>query len=231
MSQLFLVRHGQASFGAADYDQLSPLGLQQAQWLGEYFQEIGVTFHHVLSGTLKRQQQTASAILQGLQPSASITTDARLNEFDFHTLVSVYCQHAGIDFPGTGNGGRAFFQTLRLAMQAWARDELHRKDDEQPAHALETWQEFHDRVHGVLHDLISLEHKQNVLAVSSGGTMAMAVSQVLRCDVNTLIDLNMQTRNTAIHHFHVSQRGMQMTTFNSLPHLQRKDRLRTLTYS
>ena len=34
MGTLYLVRHGQASFGADDYDQLSPLGHQQALRLG-----------------------------------------------------------------------------------------------------------------------------------------------------------------------------------------------------
>jgi broad specificity phosphatase PhoE len=37
MGTLYLVRHGQASFGADDYDQLSPLGQQQTVRLGEYF--------------------------------------------------------------------------------------------------------------------------------------------------------------------------------------------------
>jgi broad specificity phosphatase PhoE len=37
MGNLYLVRHGQASFGAADYDQLSELGQRQSVRLGEYF--------------------------------------------------------------------------------------------------------------------------------------------------------------------------------------------------
>ena len=36
MSELYLVRHAQASFGAANYDQLSDLGHQQSRWLGDH---------------------------------------------------------------------------------------------------------------------------------------------------------------------------------------------------
>ena len=44
MGTLYLVRHGQASFGAADYDQLSELGRRQSVRLGEYFANKGLTF-------------------------------------------------------------------------------------------------------------------------------------------------------------------------------------------
>ncbi|MGN5766348.1 histidine phosphatase family protein, partial [Acinetobacter calcoaceticus] len=36
MSTSYLVRHGQASFGAASYDQLSAKGEQQSQSAGEF---------------------------------------------------------------------------------------------------------------------------------------------------------------------------------------------------
>ena len=66
MGTLFLVRHGQASFGADDYDQLSALGQQQSVRLGEYFKSKGVTFSAAMSGTLKRQTQTLAGICQGM---------------------------------------------------------------------------------------------------------------------------------------------------------------------
>jgi broad specificity phosphatase PhoE len=44
MGNIYLVRHGQASFGAENYDQLSTLGQQQSQRLGEYFAQKGIQF-------------------------------------------------------------------------------------------------------------------------------------------------------------------------------------------
>ena len=89
MSQLFLVRHGQASFGAVNYDQLSTQGYQQARWLGEHFADMGIRFSQVVAGDLARQQQTAQEILAAAGQSVSIRTDSGFNEFDFHTLSEV----------------------------------------------------------------------------------------------------------------------------------------------
>jgi broad specificity phosphatase PhoE len=44
MGTLYLVRHGQASFGADDYDQLSALGRRQSVRLGEYLRGKGHAF-------------------------------------------------------------------------------------------------------------------------------------------------------------------------------------------
>ena len=58
MGQLYLVRHGQASLGADDYDQLSALGAKQSQRLGEHWRAQGLQFDAVITGTLKRHAQT-----------------------------------------------------------------------------------------------------------------------------------------------------------------------------
>ena len=74
MGHLYLVRHGQASLGAADYDQLSPLGAQQSQRLGEHWRAQGLRFDAVITGSLKRHAQT----LAGIQHSICLlyTSDA-----------------------------------------------------------------------------------------------------------------------------------------------------------
>ena len=64
MGNLYLVRHAQASFGAADYDNLNELGHRQSVRLGEYFAKNGVQFDAVLTGTLKRHAQTYAGICQ-----------------------------------------------------------------------------------------------------------------------------------------------------------------------
>ena len=67
MGTLYLVRHGQASFGADDYDQLSPLGRQQAVRLGEYLRPKlqGQAIEAVMMGSLKRHRQTWEGIAEG----------------------------------------------------------------------------------------------------------------------------------------------------------------------
>ena len=66
MGSLYLVRHGQASFAADNYDVLSPLGRRQSVRLGEYFRYKGLHFDAALSGTLTRQIQTLEGICEGM---------------------------------------------------------------------------------------------------------------------------------------------------------------------
>ena len=87
MGTLYLVRHGQASFGAADYDQLSELGFRQCRRLGETLRARGLNFEASISGTLKRHVQSLDAISEG---HGSVPLPARLpglNEFDGEAIV------------------------------------------------------------------------------------------------------------------------------------------------
>ena len=63
MGTLYFGRHGQASFGADDYDQLSDLGRRQSVRLGQYLRERygdGLRFNAVLTGTLWRRPRSHS---------------------------------------------------------------------------------------------------------------------------------------------------------------------------
>ena len=60
MSTLYLVRHGQASFGTDNYDQLSATGREQVQVLGNYFASLGERIDTIYSGALMRQRETAA---------------------------------------------------------------------------------------------------------------------------------------------------------------------------
>jgi broad specificity phosphatase PhoE len=74
MGNLYFVRHGQASFGADDYDQLSELGSRQSVRLGEYLAEKGLQFEAVYTGSLKRHIQTYGGIQTGMATLAPQAT-------------------------------------------------------------------------------------------------------------------------------------------------------------
>lgn len=236
MGQLYLVRHGQASFGKANYDELSELGARQASWLGEYFASLSLKFDRVITGSLHRQQDTAKHLLQGAGQDLPVSIDAGFNEFDFKTVATVYCHAAGIELPSTRHGGKLFFQMLRNAILAWSAGELHSTSSQAETsiahqHGLESWPEFNERVAEAMKAILADEVDGNILVISSGGTMALAISQILGCNVETMIDLNMQTRNTGFHQLFFNQRGFQLSAFNALPHLMRDDRLSFLSYT
>lgn len=83
MPLVYLIRHGQASFGAEDYDVLSATGHLQGKHVGTELRRRGVRPDQVWSGTLRRQRETALAA--GLD--APLQQDPRWNEFDHLGLV------------------------------------------------------------------------------------------------------------------------------------------------
>jgi len=214
MGTLYLVRHGQASFGAADYDQLSPLGAQQSRRLGEYFREHGQHFSVVLTGTLKRHQQTWAGIAEGMQrdvlaPDAVALPD--LNEFDAEAIIRAI--HPGpLRKPETAVDVRAHFRLLRDGLLAWMRG------DTAPA-GMMPYAAFRAGVERAL-DRVRTEHADDdVLMVSSGGPIATAIGLVLGTAHEATIDLNMRMRNSAVSEFAVTPKRHTLITYNTLPHL------------
>ena len=118
MAHLFLTRHAQASFGQANYDQLSPLGEQQSQWLGEYFRHRELTFSRVMTGTLVRQRETARLVLAAMQASHLVPAENDgLNEYNGEAIVRA---HLGEFDPASlqRENYREYWRMFREAMTA-----------------------------------------------------------------------------------------------------------------
>ncbi|MFY7941438.1 MAG: histidine phosphatase family protein, partial [Burkholderiaceae bacterium] len=121
MGTLYLVRHGQASFGADDYDQLSELGQRQSRRLGAYFQERRLTFEAVITGSLKRQQQTWRGIAEGMgQDELQHLVWPGLNEYDSHAVIHAIHPEP-LAKPDTPELYKHHFGLLRQGLQAWMR--------------------------------------------------------------------------------------------------------------
>lgn len=225
MAELYLVRHGQASFRSENYDQLSPLGTQQGLWLGEYLHHRGRRFDSILIGPLARHRQTAEAIATGLQLQApEFHIIEGLNEFNFQQLFDAYVRQHPAEALRDDAPVVHFYKLLRKGMQQWYSGDLTSGIDE-------TWQQFENRIHNVLAVLQSEFHGQKVLAVSSGGAIAMLLRHILQAPGQTAIELNLQIRNTAIAHCFFNRHAFRMTMFNHLPHLDTPEREHNITYS
>ena len=223
MALLFLVRHGQASFGSADYDRLSDLGRQQSRWLGEYFRERGLRFKRVLAGSLKRQQDTASEILSAMGATVPVVIHAGLDEYHAEALYRSHTggrdqlQHQHADY-------RDYWRTLKAAMHAWAADEL--------AGVPETWAEFGARTGAALAAASAgLGRDDAALVTSSGGAISRAVVDVIGASSATAIEFNLQFRNTGVCELITGGDSMRLVTFNALPHLDRPDRRDSITFA
>ena len=121
MGTLYLVRHGQASFGADDYDQLSDLGRRQSVRLGQYLRERygdGLRFNAVLTGTLRRQIGTWQGIAEGGGFDAPHVSWPGLNEYDSHAVIAAI-HHEPLPKPDTPELYRHHFRLLRDGLTAW----------------------------------------------------------------------------------------------------------------
>ncbi len=211
MGTLYLVRHGQASFGAADYDQLSPLGQRQCRRLGEHLRERGLRFDAVWRGTLTRHAQSLAAIEAGHGGLPAALVDPALNEYDSHALLATVPAAADLPPVGTPEGYKAHFRLLRLALADWASGRSAPAG--MPRH--DTFMAGLRRLLAEVHQ----RHRGDVLVVSSGGPIGFMLAEVLAAPAATAIELNMRLRNSAVSELVSTGRGFVLQTYNQLPHL------------
>lgn len=211
MGSLHLVRHGQASFGAADYDQLSAIGHEQCRLLGAYWRERQQRFDAVFTGTLKRHAQSLAGIVEGYGEDLPAVALPGLDEYDSEAVVRAIHPEP-LAKPSDPAAVKQHFRLLRTGLLAWMRGET--RPQGMPAHA-----DFQAGIVDALARVLALGVGRQVLVVSSGGPIATAVSQVLACPPETFVELNLRIRNSAVTEFAFNPKRHHLVSFNTLPHL------------
>lgn len=222
MGTLYLVRHGQASFGADNYDVLSDLGQRQARRLGHYLRERGVVFEAAITGTLERQRQTHAGLCEALGQSLPALEQPALNEYDSQALIEALHPQP-LARPDTPELYRQHFRLLRQALQAWIAGQIAPRG--MPAYA--QWQAG---IQAVL-DRVRQHHQGAVLLVSSGGPIATAVGQVIGASPDSWIELNLRIRNASLTQFEFNPKRHHLLTYNTLPHLDAPEYADWVTYT
>ena len=222
MGTLYLVRHGQASFGAPDYDNLSPLGMQQSLRLGEYFADKELKFDAAMTGSLRRQVQTCGGICQGAGQELQALVWPGLNEYDSAAVLAAI--HPGtLEKPDSPELYRQHFRLLRDGLRQWMNGVLS------PA-GMPSYADFVAGVTSAL-DHVRRNFEGNVLLVSSGGPISTAVGHVLGTTPETTIELNLRIRNSAVTEFDYNPKRHMMMTYNTLPHLDATQYAQWVTYT
>jgi len=211
MGHLYLVRHGQASFGQADYDNLSELGRLQSLRLGQYFKHRRLAFDLVLMGSLRRHAQTWEGIAQGAGFDHAPLVWAGLDEYDSEAVVKAI-HPAPLEKPDTPERYKQHFRLLRDGLRAWMAGTT------QPL-AMPDYPAFVQGVIGAL-DHVRRSNCSKVLIVSSGGPISTAVGQLLGTSAEATIELNFRIRNTSITEFSFNPKRHVLLSYNHLPHLE-----------
>ena len=222
MGTLYLVRHGQASFGADNYDQLSQLGQQQCLQLGRYLGAKGQRFAAVLTGTLQRQVQSYDALADGLGQRQPTLQLPGLNEYDSHAVIAAIHPQP-LPRPDSPEAYRQHFRILRDGLAAWMAGRT------QPL-GMPSYADFVAGIHDALARVRAVADG-DVLVVSSGGPISTVVAQVLGAPAETSIELNLRIRNSAVSTFAVNPKRLSLVTFNTLPHLDSAEHASWVTHT
>jgi len=223
MSELILIRHGQATPFEADTDRLSPLGEQQAWTVGAALHAAGVRPTHVLHGPLVRQRRSAQLAHQPGWPDPVL--DPRLAEFDGDGLVGHLAPIlAGRDpafaalaaelaaQTGGPERNRAFQNYLEALAAAWQAGTLTDR-------RVEPWAEFRARVRAALADVLRQGSGSTVLAFTSGGVIGLTVALALDAPDASALALNWRVKNASVTRLTFGGGRVSLDTFNETHHL------------
>lgn len=223
MSTLYLVRHGQASFGEADYDNLSELGHKQSVRLGEYFAHKGIHFDALIAGTLRRHKQTLEGILQGMNRAGEHLAWEGLNEYDSEAVIATVHPHK-LEKPTSPEMYRHHFRLLRDGLSQWMAGVVTPR-------GMPAYPDFVTGVSSALDHVRTHHFGKKVLVVTSGGPIATAVGWVLGTPAETTIELNLRIRNTSVTEFAFTPKRHMLLTYNGVPHLDDAKYDGWITYS
>lgn len=237
MGELYLVRHGQASFGSNNYDALSPVGEKQAEVVAEHLRSE-VVVDHVIAGSLKRQKDTAQAYLKQLQNhhgvSLELAEDEGFNEFEAEKIMQYFLPYilekradlrekvAAAEADGQGGGAMGHFNTLFFPIiDAWMAGE-------NPSADIETFASFKSRVNAAMDRLMTAAAQQEigkkVAVFTSGGTISAIMQRALQTPDEAIFQLNYKIANASISKFFFKEKRLGLSYFNNFSHLSFDDR-------
>jgi broad specificity phosphatase PhoE len=234
MGQIYLVRHGQASFGDADYDRLSATGIEQARLLGQWFAGCGQRFGGAVTGSLRRHRQTAEACLFALpepqRPAAAWHTDAGFDEYDHDEIFRrgdpAFADPAAARaaFERSANPKRAFQEAFAAAMERWMASTHN-------GGYRESWPAFRARcVEALKRVADGAGASQSVIVFTSGGPIAAICQELLGLSDRRAAELNWSLVNSAVTKLLYQPGRISLSYLNSFPHLEQTGQAQTITY-
>lgn len=219
MTRVMLVRHGQASFGAADYDCLSPLGQLQANRLGAVMREQGEHVDTVVYGPMLRHRQTADAWLDAFGPVLQVRQHAAFGEFDHVDVIGCYepryRDHTVLHTEMISGGPGAFAAMFKSALARW-------QSGAHDSEYAETWQQFQRRCTAGLDELHAEGRGPEVHCVfTSGGVISAIIQSVLGLSDAAAMQLNWSLANASVSCVQrLSHGGWTLISYNEHGHFR-----------
>jgi broad specificity phosphatase PhoE len=224
MGQILLVRHAQASFGAADYDVLSELGHEQARVLGRRLRTIA-GIDRIVHGAMVRQRHTAELASAEMADPPPLHSDPRWDEYDHEAMLSGAHptqaeRDAFAEAMAAAPDQRRFFQEhFEQALLRWTGGG-HDPDYPEP------YRVFVSRVREALAEVVEGTDGTTVV-LTSGGVISTVCAQLLGLEVEHWARLNRVVVNAGLTKIVQGRSGVNLITVNDHAHLEHDVRLIT----
>jgi broad specificity phosphatase PhoE len=218
---LYLVRHAQASFGATDYDRLSPLGERQAARLGTWMARQRCCPELVATGTLRRHTQTAEGCLKSAGIEVPLLVAPGLDEFDSDEVIARHVPALSsrdallAQLATEQNPSRAFQTLLNAAIARWSGG-AHDTD----YHT--AWPVFRAQVLDAF-DTLTRDAAREVWLFSSGGPISVIVAALLGVPPTRCFELCWPLVNTSVTRIRVGRSTRQLVSYNTWSHFDSYD--------
>jgi len=225
MSMIYMIRHGQASFGKDNYDRLSPLGKRQARILAQYLLNTGFHPHAVYSGTMARQRATAQEMISAYRIADRKVPELEMlsgfNEYDTSAIVTALFPDMikeepslNDDLPKMYASKDSFKRVFEAAMLRWVTGEFDTPE-------IESWRALKARLAGSLRLIMESHGRGKTIAVfTSGGAIAASLAHVLGITGECAIRLNWQIVNASVSRFMYNEEKITLAGFNAITHLE-----------
>lgn len=201
MTTLYLIRHGQASFGQENYDQLSDLGKAQAQQLGAELAKRLPAFDLVCLGSMIRHRQTAALCLAAMGHKFDLQNaqlDAAWNEYDHQNILAQQNPQlqtaAATDnyIRQQPNPAEAFESLFHAAIKRWI-------SGKHQTGYTELWVDYKARINAAFDDVCrGNEQAKNIAIFTSGGPISVISQALLRVPETNLMHMNWTLVNCGV---------------------------------
>lgn len=227
MAVIYFIRHGQASFGQEEYDQLSGIGERQASILGRHFQRVIPAVDLMCSGGMRRQDQTAEIAREAMSDEPPpLRTDEAFSEYDHVALFRAYLPEflgqEDVDAESVEDllkDHRALERALRHVLKAWMENRPH---DGPP---VKNWSSFCDDVVAGLESLMEgVGPRGRVAVFTSGGVITAVLRSILGLSHLRTLGLTLSIYNASVTQVYCPGSGRISSSlllgYNNITHLE-----------
>ncbi|ATB39048.1 phosphoglycerate mutase [Cystobacter fuscus] len=220
MGAVYLVRHGQASFGKSDYDALSETGFEQARVLGESLRSRLPRPDALFTGSLRRHRETAEACQSTWGVDLKLQSLPGFDEFDQDELIRLhtprYADPATLrqEVLSTADPRRAFQELFTQAVARWV-------SGQHDAEYKETWSAFRQRCTQSLDTVLkTLGPSATGVVFTSGGPITAVCQELLHLPDEHAFRINWMLTNCGVTKLIYSERGRYLSTLNEHSHFE-----------